>query len=215
MAEDATETTEAVDAKVDVPEGEAEAQTEVTADLLGSTEDAKEKTEESAAADEDDGTILGKQDIDYSGLEYPEGWTDEKGKESFLETAQGLGLTAEQAQGLIKFQAQRSEDLAKVNADSYAAQQDGWLKETRADTDFGGVRLPDTVKHIKAALKEYDSGKELEGLLRDSKLINHLPVVKFLARAGRKLSEGDIVAGVTTTPVENRRTADILFADPQ
>lgn len=70
-----------------------------------------------------------------------------------------------------------------------------WLAETRADREFGGVRLPQTQTRIAAAIDAFGGpdAAEIRSLFNETGLGNHPALVRFFARAGKAISEDGMI----------------------
>ena len=111
---------------------------------------------------------------------------------AFSEVAKELGMPQESAQKIL-------DKMAPAMAETEAARMDEirneWADAAKADKEFGGEKLTESLASAKKALDAFGS-PELKTLLNQSGLGNHPDVIRFMVRAGKAISEDGFVAGV-------------------
>lgn len=110
---------------------------------------------------------------------------------AFSEVAKDLNLPQESAQKIL-------DKIAPAMAEKQRAQieeiRTEWEDSARADKEFGGDKLEESLASAKKALDAFGT-PELRTLLNDSGLGNHPDVIRFMVRAGKAISEDRIVTG--------------------
>ena len=137
----------------------------------------------------------------YTGLKVPEGYeADPATLGQATEVFQKLGLSQEQAQALLEFDAQRNAAAntpeAKQKAldaaiDTHNKQVDEWESSLKADKEFGGAKFEENVTVAMKAIEAYGS-PELSEMLKESGLGSHPLFVKFAHKIGQELGEGKL-----------------------
>lgn len=178
------------DATVDVVNGES---------LL---DGAEEKVDDTPVAPES-----------YEDFTIPEGFeTDDESVEQFSSMAKELGLSQEQAQKLLNKQAEVSaENIAQAETARVQREQ-GWVDELKADANFGGKNLAETVERANRTLRNLGS-PELISLIKETGYGNNPEVVKFMANIDKRLGEDSMVEGKGTTINKLSPTA-IMYDHP-
>lgn len=125
----------------------------------------------------------------------PEGTTlDAAAVEAFTPLAKELGLSNEQAQKLVDFDAKRVSDLTKANLDAWQKQQTDWLTEVKADKEFGGQNLDANLRASNAAFGQFFTKEEV-AQIHALGLANFPPLVKGLSRVGKLMAEDKYING--------------------
>jgi hypothetical protein len=110
---------------------------------------------------------------------------------AFSEVAKELGMPQESAQKIL-------DKMAPAMAEKEAARMEEirneWADAAKADKEFGGDKLTDSLASAKKALDAFGS-PELKDLLNQSGLGNHPDVIRFMVRAGKAISEDGFVSG--------------------
>jgi hypothetical protein len=108
--------------------------------------------------------------------------------------AKELNLPQEQAQKVADLGAKLAQKWQAQQATSLTEASAKWADETRADPEFGGDKLNESLASAKKALTAFGSPK-LATLLNESGLGNHPEIIALLARTGKAISEDRIVTG--------------------
>ena len=110
---------------------------------------------------------------------------------AFSEVAKELGMPQESAQKIL-------DKMAPAMAEKEAARMDEirneWADAAKADKEFGGDKLTDSLASAKKALDAFGT-PELTTLLNESGLGNHPEVIRFIVKVGKKVSEDTFVSG--------------------
>lgn len=134
--------------------------------------------------------------------------------DSFTAKARELGLTKEQAEGMLAWHREFHGDVTKAMQQRESAVLQGWAKEIRGDKEFGGDNWKETLADSRRALAAFDPDGSLRALLRDSKYQNNPAIIRAVARIGRAMKEHDFVgqngAGKSRDiPLEERMYPDM------
>jgi hypothetical protein len=116
---------------------------------------------------------------------------DPKTLAAYSEVAKELNLPQESAQKIL-------DKMAPAMAEKQAAQieeiRNGWAESSKADKEFGGEKLTESLASAKKALDAFGT-PELVTLLNESGMGNHPDVIRFMVRAGKAISEDGFVLG--------------------
>ena len=114
-----------------------------------------------------------------------------------------LGLTQEQADKLVAFDAQRTlqaQEASQQQAVEFRNKQVGeWETALRNDATFGGANFDANVAVAQQALAAYGT-PELSAMLSESGLGTHPEVVRFFHKVGKELGEGQLHRTTTEVP---------------
>lgn len=139
---------------------------------------------------------------------YPEGYTpDDAALGEITGVFKELGLTQEQAQKLVEYDAKRMSSAASPEAQQAAAiehrnaQVAQWEGEIKADKELGGANLDASIQVAQKALASFGS-PELSAMLKQSGLGSHPEIVRFFHKVGKELSEGSLHRTTTEVPKE-------------
>lgn len=113
--------------------------------------------------------------------------------DSFAAKARELGLTREQAEGMLAWDRDFHGDVTRAMQQREAAVLQDWAKEIRGDKEFGGDNWKETLADSRRALAAFDPDGSLRALLRDSKYQNNPAIIRAVARIGRAMKEHDFV----------------------
>lgn len=144
----------------------------------------------------------------YADFTPPEGATLDTGvMTKFAETAKALNLPQEAAQKLV-------DQMAPVMAAQHAAQIESvkaeWLATTTADPEIGGAKLTESVAMAAKAMDQFAT-PALKEIFNATGFGNHPEMLRFMAKAGRAISEEKVVIGGQTAPAGIRSMADRLY----
>lgn len=129
-----------------------------------------------------------------------------------------LGLTQEQADELMAFDAKRAlaanspeaQEAAQAAAvEAFNKQVDEWVGTLKADPQFGGAKFDENVAVAQKAMAAYGS-PELTAMLDESGLGSHPEFVRLMHRVGKELGEGKLHRTTTEQPSE-RSLADRMY----
>lgn len=153
----------------------------------------------------------------YTDFEVPEGFElDTEVMAEFTGLAKTLGLTQEQAQGLVGLQnklMEKSEGARAAALEAALAEQSAqWISEIKADPIMGGAKFEQTISTAHRAVEAFAT-PELRALLNESGMGNNPEVVRLFASIGAAISEDKIVLPGTQEAPQKRRDADVLFGN--
>lgn len=169
---------------------QAENQTEVEQEVEQQTESqADEESEGQVDEQAEDDSQKVPESYEF---EAPEGMElDESLIGELSEVSKDLGLTQEQAQTLLD---RMGPAMAQRQAEQIEALHQQWAEEAKADKEFGGDKLNDSLSHAKRAMDQFATD-DLKSLLNETGMGNHPEVVRFFVRVGKATSEDGFVSG--------------------
>ncbi|MNM07816.1 hypothetical protein D3C81_178710 [compost metagenome] len=140
----------------------------------------------------------------YAFSNLPEGYSiSEEQLAAFSPVLKDLGLTQEQADKLVAFDAQRSlaaQEASQQQAIEFRNKQVGeWETALRSDAEFGGASFDANVAVAQQFLTDFGS-PELSAFLAESGLGSHPEVVRMFHKAGKELGEGKLHRTTTEIP---------------
>lgn len=148
----------------------------------------------------------------YAFANLPEGYSiSEEQMAAFSPVLKELGLTQEQADKLVAFDAQRSlaaQEASQQQAVEFRNKQVGeWETALRGDAEFGGANFDANVAIAQQALAAYGT-PELSAMLSESGLGTHPEVVRFFHKVGKELGEGKLHRTTTEVPKSEMSIVD-------
>ena len=140
----------------------------------------------------------------YAFNNLPDGYSiSEEQLAAFSPVLKELGLTQEQADKLVAFDAQRTlqaQEASQQQAVEFRNQQVGeWETALRSDAVFGGANFDANVAVAKQFLTDFGT-PELSAFLAESGLGSHPEVVRLFHKAGQELGEGKLHRTTTEVP---------------
>ncbi len=123
---------------------------------------------------------------------------DASAVERFKAVAGDLKMPADQAQKVVDLYA----DLRKAETDAFVKQVETWGEETKADKEYGGDKLPETLASARKVIDTFGT-PEFKSLLDSSGMGNHPEVVKLLAKVGKAISEDGFIRGAPKGPAKS------------
>ena len=128
------------------------------------------------------------------GKEYDSGLLD-----AFSIAAKDSNLSQDAAQKLLDTM---SPKIAERQLEQVVAIRKGWVEQSRADKEFGGVNLE---VNLATAKKAYDTfaTPELKTLMDSTGLGNHPEVIRMLFKIGKAISEDTFVGGAAANTRKN------------
>lgn len=178
------------------PAADAAGKPNTTTTSQGSTDEGAVKKPESALTDglTDDGAkdapVQPKAPEKYEPFKLAEG--QELDTEAFAlaePVFRKLNLTQENAQSLVDTFGGIMQSLEKRIETERAETVAGWLKTAKADTEIGGAKWAKSIKDAQGIIGRY-ADNEFKVFLEQTGLTNHPGLIKMLARAGARMSEG-------------------------
>lgn len=140
----------------------------------------------------------------YAFANLPDGYSiSDEQLAAFSPVLKELGLTQEQADKLVAFDAQRSlaaQEASQQQAVEFRNKQVGeWETSLRNDAAFGGANFDANVAVAQQFLTDFGS-PELSAFLAESGLGSHPEVVRMFHKAGKELGEGKLHRTTTEVP---------------
>lgn len=198
----ATESKPADDKKAGA-DGEGE-----TPDLLADDDDGK-------TPDKADGQATDKKDETpetYEAFTFPEGViVDEGVLAKATPILREIGADQEKAQKLVSFFADVQQEQAAQQLAGFNQVKKDWQAEIKADPEFGGDKLPETLGAAKDFLARFGDAK-LRSDLKEWGWANHPGLIRALAKARAHLSEDTLVtADATAQPSKPKSIEERLW----
>ncbi|KKM17597.1 hypothetical protein LCGC14_1674220 [marine sediment metagenome] len=186
-------------------EGKTEEQKALEATAESQKVEAEANKAEDSKADED----KGKSPKDYEDFKLPEGVElDEVALADFVPMAKEAGLTQEQAQKLVDFQAKRVQEYSDSQEKAWTDMQESWRVATKSDKEIGGPAFDQSLAQAKTFLKAYGTPELMEAL-DTTGMGNHPEVIRAFARAGKAMGDDKLAIG---GPGDGKKLAeDIMF----
>ena len=129
--------------------------------------------------------------------------------DKFTVLAKELNLSQENAQKLMDLASDNMQGLMTQQQEQWSSIREGWLKDIKEDSEFGGDNFNETVTRAKRTLKNYGS-EQLVKFLDDSGYGDNSEVIKMLARVDKAMSEDKIVEG-KPKGYEGKSLAEIIY----
>lgn len=137
----------------------------------------------------------------------------EENLKSFTAKARELGLTKEQAEGMLKWHQEYDASVGKYLQQNEANVLQAWGKEIGADKEFGGANMKTTIADARKALEAFDVDGSLRALLRETKYQYNPAIIRAVARVGKAMGEHGFVnqngTGKADIPLEERMYPDM------
>jgi len=143
--------------------------------------------------------------VSYDDLQAPEGTTfNAQALGDFKALAKDMGLSKDNAQKLANLGVQAVQAHQAEMAEAIQQEQAKWEATSRADKEFGGDKLDESLSLANHALATFAT-PEMLTLLKESKLGNHPEFIRTFVRVGRAISEDSLVKGTTKPAVKDAR----------
>lgn len=166
---------------------------------------SKDKADEGADGDGDQ-----KAPETYADFTMPEGMELDS---ALLEQAsplfKELGLTQEQAQKLVDFQAQQVQASQQGQLEAFNQLKTDWLDQAKSDKEFGGDKFDENVATARLALTKFGS-EGLTKLMNDYGIGNNPEMIRFMVKVGRLMKEDVPDSGGPNTSLPKDK-AGILY----
>jgi len=127
----------------------------------------------------------------------------------FEGAARGMDLTQENAQKFVDFGVKLLEGEQKAQEDNRTETLDAWEKEIKADEEWGGDKLEETLDRGRRVIKEHGS-TELHELIEKSGLGSNPHLLRFLGKLDKALGEDRTVDG---KPAPSEKDAATVLYD--
>lgn len=147
----------------------------------------------------------------YEAFTLPEGvQLDEAALAEATPAFKEVGLSQEQAQKLVDVYAKLQQSAAEKTLAGFNQIKNDWKASLKADPEFGGDKLPQTVGAAKAVLAKYGD-KNLVNDLKEWGWANHPGLIKLLARVRGHLSEDTLETGDAAAQARVKSLAERMF----
>jgi len=115
-----------------------------------------------------------------------------------------LGLTQDQAQKLVDFQAKQVQASSANQVEAFNQMMSDWQEQSRNDKEFGGDKFDESISVARSAVDKFGT-PELSKLLEEHGVGNHPEVIRFMVKVGT-LTKEDVPGGSTaaTSPAQDR-----------
>lgn len=125
----------------------------------------------------------------YADFDMPEGVTLDEGMlEVFAPAMKDLGLTQEQAQGLVNIQAQQVQAQQQGQVDAFSQQLEGWITDAKSDKEYGGDKFDESSATALQAVEAFGT-PELKTMMETYGVGNHPEMIRFMYRVGQAIKE--------------------------
>lgn len=170
--------------------------------------------DEGKSPDDADGPADAKKDgapETYEAFTFPDGVSvDEAALAQATPVFKEIGLNQEQAQKLVTQYAELQQAAAEQQAANFKQVVKDWAAEIKADADFGGDKLPETLGSAKAVLAKYGDAN-LRNDLKEWGWANHPGLIRLLARVKADLSEDTLVTGDAAAQATTKSVAQRIY----
>lgn len=140
----------------------------------------------------------------YTDFSAPEGVElDPEMVGEFTTVAKELNLSQENAQKLVDFGPKLLQKARDQQNQQWVEIREGWVNDLKADKDFGGEKLNETLNRAKRALSKFGDDSLVKFLMPPSKggtgFGDHGGLIKLLAKVDKATSEDSVVDGDPST----------------
>lgn len=147
-------------------------------------------------------------------LEQVEGFElPEENLKSFSAKCNELGLTKEQAQGILAWHKDQNDAGILATQQNETAILKEWGQQIQSDPEFGGAQFKRTQADAIRALREFDTDGSLRQILRETKMQFNPAVIKICARIGAAMGEHGFISADGKGAGEEKSLADRMFPD--
>lgn len=115
--------------------------------------------------------------------------------DDFKAAAKELDLSQDKAQKLVDLGVK----MRQADAEAIVAIREEWVGQSKADTEFGGDKLDESLATAKRALDAFGSPALVE-FLNSTGAGNHPEIIRLLVNAGKTVSEDSFVKGGKAPP---------------
>ncbi len=99
-----------------------------------------------------------------------------------------LGLSQEQAQKLVDFQAANAAKAQQSRQEAFSNLINKWQTDAKADKEFGGDKFEESVGIARLAVNKFGT-PAFKQLMEDHGVGNHPEMIRFMLNIGRTLKE--------------------------
>lgn len=120
-----------------------------------------------------------------------------------------LGLTQDQAQKLVDFQAKQVQASSQSQVDAFDQLMNDWQEKSKNDKEFGGDKFEQNIGIARSAIDKFGT-PELKQLLEEHGVGNHPEVIRFMVNVG-KLTAEDVPGGTTVPTSKAQDRVSLLY----
>lgn len=120
-----------------------------------------------------------------------------------------LGLTQEQAQKLVDFQAKQVQAGSANQVEAYNQLMNDWQDQARNDKEYGGDKFDENISVAQSALEKFGT-PELKQMMEEYGIGNHPEVIRFMVKVGKLTSE-DVPGGSTAALSTPKDRVSLLY----
>lgn len=147
--------------------------------------DQQQQQQQDVPADQKQDQQQEEKPVEYSDFAIPDGMEVNKEMlDAFVPLAKDMKLTQEQAQKLVDLQVAR----AKQQVEAFEAQKSEWERQSKTDTEIGGVKFDENLALARKMIHQHGSDA-LRSMLDSSGLGNHPEVIRMLVKIGKQMTE--------------------------
>ena len=147
----------------------------------------------------------------YEKFAVPEGMKySEDAAQKFSTVAKDLGLSQAKAQQLVNLYGEMVAGGTKARLAEWQAIHAEWDGQIKADAEFGGAKLPETVIHVDRAIDSFGE-PGLREALKHMQVDKHPMLIRTFARIGMKLQEAPMLSAPSSASRNSSRMADVMF----
>ena len=157
--------------------------------------------------------LSGKEpDSGYADFNFPEETKVDKGLlKSAVWQFKKLGLTQEQAQGMVDMSTEVISAIAGAQQRDWDKMTAAWAHEVRNDPELGGYNYHQTIAQAERVLKRFDRSGTLTDFLITTKAGNHPALIRFLVNIDSIVAEDGFERGGRSQPKKEFSDADIFY----
>lgn len=216
---------EKTDAQVDTKAGGTDGQTSAPADQKTDSaaqgKGADDQSKQPAGTSQQDGQQKagddGKQKDKlegapekYANFVVPQGVTlDAEKLGKFTDMAKELNLSQANAQRLVDLAAEHTESVLKSQADQWSKIREGWVKELKEDTEFGGQKFDETIVRAKRCMSKFGD-PEFSKMLESTGYGDNPSLIRLLARIDKAIGEDTTETGKPAAGAA-KSTAEVMY----
>ena len=128
----------------------------------------------------------------------------------FSATAKELGISGDKQQMLLDRYAEIETKRAEAASAEFAARNEKWTAEVKADPDIGGAKFSESLTAARRAIK-FLGGSDVAKALSEAGLGNHPTLVRAFVKLGRSLGEDSVVGSGGSPPKVQKTLTELLY----
>lgn len=124
------------------------------------------------------------------------------------------GLSEEQAQDIVKFEADAVSQFATQQQEKFKEMRGEWVEQLRKDPQYGGDNFTKTCEQAKRALNRFAT-KELKEYLNQTGFGDNNQLVITFARIGAQMSEDTLVTGAHMPASQSKSVEELFYGSKE